>query len=236
MDEGVDRQHAERGAIWDLDGVLVDTADLHRRAWAALAEESGLVFTDEDFRRTFGLRNPEIIATVFGQALPPERVQALGDRKEELFRSLARGHIRPLPGALELLEGLARAGVRQALATSTPRANVHLVLEELGLEDRFDAVVCAEDVRAGKPDPEGFLLAARRLGVDPRHCVVLEDAVAGAQAARAAGMGCVAVAGQRPLEQLAQSLPPSCLVVRTLLDLTPEQVIALAGRRGGPAA
>ncbi|MBI4493451.1 MAG: HAD family phosphatase [Chloroflexi bacterium] len=222
----MDEYTTHRGAIWDLDGVLVDTAPFHCRAWQAVAAERGYPFTQADFQRTFGQRNQEIIATLFEQDLSSQQVQALAERKEQLFRQFARGHIRPLPGALALLRGVGQHGFRQALATSTPRANAELILGELGVSDCFQVLVCAEDVRVGKPDPEVFLLAARRLGLPPPRCVVLEDAVPGAQAAVAAGTHCLAVAGERPLEAFASSLPPPCRVVRTLEELTAEDLAA----------
>lgn len=219
------------GVIWDLDGVVVDSAEFHRAAWQRLAAELGRAFTDDDFRRTFGMRNPEIIASVLRVEGPPERVAELGERKEALYRELARGRLRMLPGVERLLRELAERGVPQALATSTPRANVELILAELGLRDRFQALVTAEDVRKGKPDPEGFLLAAERLGVPAGWCVVLEDALVGAQAAAAAGMRCVLVAGERALGPLARDLPRGCRLARTLEEVNPESLVQLVAER-----
>jgi beta-phosphoglucomutase len=178
--------------IWDMDGVLVDTGPFHLRAWLRFWGEIGRPFTIADFRRTFGRRNDTIIPEFLGQALTADEVQVLSRRKEEYFREEIAGNVGALPGALELLAYLGSAGYVQALASSAPRENIEFVLRALSVRDRFKAVVAAEDVHEGKPDPEIFLLAAQLIAAMPRQCVVLEDSIAGVQAAKAAGMACIA--------------------------------------------
>src|SRR3989441_7484332 len=112
-----------QAVIWDLDGVIIDSADEHRRAWQRLAREEGISMTDADFWATFGKRNDDIFATIWGE-LPPEKVKALADRKEAYFREYIRDTAAPLPGAMELMRGLHEAGYRQALASSTPIENI----------------------------------------------------------------------------------------------------------------
>ncbi len=180
-------------AIWDVDGTLVDTAELHFQAWQAVCREQGREFTRDDFAATFGQRNPEIIRTLFGERFTPEEIGAFGDRKEVLYRSEASKGVELLPGARRLVEDLHRAGFAQAIGSSAPRANLDLILRITGIARFFDVVISSEDTQRGKPDPQVFLLAAERLGVAAAHCVVFEDAVAGVQAARAGGMKCVAV-------------------------------------------
>jgi beta-phosphoglucomutase family hydrolase len=211
-----------KAVIFDLDGVLVDSSRLHFVAWQAWAREVGLEqrVAEAWFRKTFGLRNDAILATLFERPLPPEEVEAHAARKEELFRELARGRIRPLPGAKELIEALHRRGFRLALGTSTPPENVELVLRELELAEHFPARITSADVQRGKPDPEVFLRAAERLSVAPERCVVIEDAEAGVEAAHRAGMACIAVVTTRPSEALATA----DLIVRSLADLTLENV------------
>lgn len=189
--------------IWDMDGVLVDTAEFHWQAWSALWRDLDLTLDYGAFHATFGQRNPEIIATLLGSDLPPERVAALGKRKEELYRTAVAGRVRALPGVLELTAELAASRVPQAVASSAPLENITLILEELGIGSRFTAIVCDRDVTAGKPNPQVFLVAARRLGVPPDRCVVIEDAVAGVAAARSAGMASLAVANTNPPERLS---------------------------------
>ena len=191
--------------LWDMDGVLVDTAPFHRQAWETLSQEAGFPMSNEDFRHTFGWRNKEILRELIGPGISDERVIELGDHKEELYRDLVWGNVKPLPGATELLRKLHRAGFRQAVASSAPRANIELILEELGIEDYFAVVLCDRDVERGKPDPQVFLQAAQRLDVTPACCLVIEDAVMGVRAAKGAGMACLAVATTHPAEGLGEA-------------------------------
>jgi len=180
--------------LWDVDGTLVDTAELHFAAWVEVCRELGRDFTRADFAATFGHRNPEIFAYLFPGRFDDARVADLGERKEVLYRDAARRQgVRLLPGARALMDALHAAGVKQALGSSAPRANLELLEELTGVGTFLQAVVGAEDTQRGKPDPQVFLVGAERLGVAPRRCVVMEDAVAGVQAAKAAGMKCVAI-------------------------------------------
>ncbi len=178
--------------IWDVDGTLVDTAELHFQAWLKLAQERGFPFTRADFAATFGMRNPEIIPRLFGIHDPVE-MQKLGDHKEELYRQEASRGVALLPGVRTLLESLHKAGIGQAIGSSAPRANIDLILRLTGTAAFFDGVVAMEDTQRGKPDPQVFLLAAQKLGAKPANCWVMEDAPAGVQAAKAGGMSCVGV-------------------------------------------
>ncbi|GIW42384.1 MAG: phosphatase [Candidatus Binatia bacterium] len=185
---------ADAAALFDIDGVLVDSAEAHRRAWERLGEEIGRPFGEELFRRTFGQRNDSILAAWLGPGLPPDEAERLSARKEELYRELVRrGAIRVYPGVPELLRALPEQGFALAVASSGPRPNVELVLEILGVQGLVGAAVSAEDVTRGKPDPEPFLRAAERLGLAPERCIVVEDSVHGIEAARRAGMRSVAV-------------------------------------------
>jgi beta-phosphoglucomutase family hydrolase len=190
--------------LWDLDGVLVDTGRFHYQAWRQLLSELGRSLSEEEFSRTFGLRNDLILRDMLGE-VSAEEVTRLSERKEALFRDHAAGRVTPLPGAIELVRRARDEGRRMALVTSTPRANIDFVLEQVGLAGAFDAIVTAEDVSRGKPDPEGCLLAARRLGVMPERCLVIEDAPGGIEAARRAGMHSLAVTTTRPREELTDA-------------------------------
>jgi beta-phosphoglucomutase len=187
-----------QAVIWDLDGVIIDSADEHRRSWHRLAQEEGLPFTDEQFWATFGQRNDTIIPLLWGE-MSSERVRELADRKEAYFREFIRETAAPLPGAIELLSALKDAGYQQALASSTPIANIDLISEVLGLKRYLTALVSGESVAHGKPAPDVFLKAASELGIEPSKCLVIEDAVAGVEAALAGGMYCIAVAYERDL-------------------------------------
>jgi beta-phosphoglucomutase len=188
----------ELGVIFDMDGVLVDSADAHRRAWQKLGEEVGVPFEAELFQKTFGQRNESIIPVWFGEA-SESNVSVLADRKETLYRSLVReGAIRVYPRAPELLAELRAAGVGVAVASSGPKENVALLIEVVGAFDLLEVAISADDVSHGKPDPAPFLAAASRLGVEPRACAVVEDSVHGIEAAKRAQMFAVAVLTSTP--------------------------------------
>lgn len=188
--------------LWDMDGVLADTAPFHYQAWRALFAGLGKGLSDEEFRRSFGLRNDDILRANLGD-MPPPRLRELGRRKEELFREAIRGKVQPLPGAVALVRRLRESGVKTAVVSSAPRQNVETLLDALGISDGFDALVAEEDAERGKPDPQGYLVAAERLGERPEDCVVIEDAPGGVEAAKRAGMRCIGLAAGREPDALA---------------------------------
>ncbi len=185
----------ELAVLFDWDGVVVDSSRQHERSWEQLAAAEGLTLPPNHFAMSFGRRNAQIIPDLFGWTRDPAEVQRLADRKEALYREQVRAEgIEALPGVRALLEALIAAGVPRAIASSTPRANLDAVLDLLGLRASFPAIVSAEDVTHGKPDPEVFLKAAAALGQPPEMCLVIEDAHVGIEAARRAGMRVLAVA------------------------------------------
>ena len=180
--------------LWDLDGTLVDSEQFHWRAWRDTMDREGIALTHRQFLETFGLRNDEILPRWLGPAATAGRIESIARSKEALYRKLLReGGATCLPGVAEWLHRLQREGWRQAIASSAPRANVETVLEVLHLAACFQAVVTAEDVTRGKPDPQVFLTAARRLDTEPAHCIVVEDSPLGIEAARRAGMHSVGI-------------------------------------------
>jgi beta-phosphoglucomutase len=190
------------GIIFDMDGVIVDTAAYHFEAFARLGEEAGFNITEEQFRITFGWHNADIFPYLYGRPVPDEELARMAGRKESIFQQAIRGKVTALPGVSELVPALKAAGFHLAIGSSTPRANVDLILGELGFQPFFEAIASGEDVIKGKPDPQVFLLAAERLGVPPERCVVIEDAVAGVQAALNAGMKALAVTTNHSSEAL----------------------------------
>jgi beta-phosphoglucomutase len=219
------------GVIWDMDGTLVDTAELHFQAWCRVAQELDKPFTRESFDATFGRRNPDIIHLLF--QCDDRDVAAIGNRKEEYYRAAARRGIELLPGARTLLHDLQAAGFKQAMGSSAPKQNLDLIVQLTETTRFFDAVVSMEDTTSGKPDPQVFLVAAAKLGVAPLRCVVMEDAVAGVQAARAGGMKCIAVdfAGYHGPDALKRA--GADLVVKSLADVSVPAVRALSHPRAG---
>jgi beta-phosphoglucomutase len=185
-----------RGAIFDLDGVIVDTAKYHYLAWKRLAAQLGFDFTPADNERLKGvsrMRSLEILLEVGGKSFDPVTCRTLAARKNswyvEYIRAMDAREI--LPGASEYILLLRKAGVKTALASASK--NAPTILERLGIFGLFDAVVDGTQVANSKPDPEAFLLAASSMGLPPRDCVVFEDAEAGVEAARRAGMGVVGI-------------------------------------------
>jgi beta-phosphoglucomutase len=214
--------------LWDLDGTLVDSEQYHWRSWRDTAAAEGVTLTYAQFLESFGKKNDLILRGWLGENAAPERIQRVGDAKEEEYRRLARREgLRPLPGAAKWVARLHGEGWKQAIASSAPRANVDVVMEALGMQRFMNAIVAAEDVARGKPAPDVFLEAARRLGTPPGQCIVVEDAAAGIAAARAAGMRSVGVSRRESLSDAdvsAQSLtdlPPDTFA--RLLHLRPAQ-------------
>lgn len=193
------------GVIFDLDGVLVDTGWAHKQSWYDLAQKEGFGISDEFFYRTFGMQNYQIIPMLLGPDLPIGEIDRLSQWKEQRYRELIADKLVPTEGVNALLEELKKQGFRLAIGSSAPRANLDLLLGRLHLRSYFDACVTKEEVTHGKPFPETFLKAASKLGLPPSHCVVVEDAVQGVEAGKAAGMAVVAVTTTRNRPDLAEA-------------------------------
>ena len=189
-----------KAVLWDLDGTLVDSAEYHWIAWRDTLAAEGVTITYEQFLERFGQKNDRILNGWLDNP-SADTIARIGESKEAEYRRLAvaRG-LAPLPGAAKWLARLHAAGWRQAVASSAPRLNIEVMLEALALQDYFDAIASAEDVTAGKPDPQVFLAAASRLDVAPSRCVVVEDAAAGVEAARRAAMRSVGVSRTERLD------------------------------------
>lgn len=194
-----------KAVIWDMDGVIADTALYHFSAWQEVFRKREVNYTEENFKHNFGLRNDTIIRNILGEQVAQGEIDAITREKEEAFRRLAGQKIKPLPGAVELLQSLKQQGFKMAIASSTIMENIRLITGTLGIDNCFQAIVTGQDVTEGKPSPQGFLLAAKRLGVEPRNCIVIEDAVAGVAAAKRAGMPCLAITSNHPRQSLAEA-------------------------------
>jgi beta-phosphoglucomutase family hydrolase len=196
----------KRGAIFDWDGVIINSAEHHRMSWDRLAAETGYVLPEGHFERGFGMKNEVIIPELLGWTTEPAEIQKLSLRKEAIWREVVRETgIKPLPGVEPWLAALEGEGIPCVIASSTHRENITTTLEVLGLGRFFAAIVAAEDVKRGKPDPEVFLTAARQIEVMPRGAVVFEDALVGIAAARAAKMRVVAVVTTNSREALHEA-------------------------------
>jgi beta-phosphoglucomutase family hydrolase len=209
--------------LWDLDGVIADTADYHYQAWVDIFGEKGVSFTREDFMRLFGQRHDTIIRFGLGDNISREEFNAITRKKQEDYRRRVADNIRPLPGAIELIKSLKEQGVKSAIASSAPLENIEIIIRGLGIEDCFHTIVCGMEVAEGKPSPQIFLLAAKKLGVQAGNCAVIEDAIAGVAAAKRAGMKCVAVTNSHS----RNSLKKADLIVDTLEAVTITDLVGL---------
>jgi beta-phosphoglucomutase len=183
-----------RAVIFDMDGVLVLSGDAHFRAWRETARERGIDLTRERFAHHFGRTNPDIIRDLWGPSLPAGEAAVIADRKERAYRDLVRADVPVAPGVEPLLESLASAGFVLGVGSSAPRENIDLLLDSARIGRYFAAIVDGSMVERGKPAPDVFLHAARLAAVDPAHSVVVEDAPAGIEAARSAGMRSIGLA------------------------------------------
>lgn len=209
------------GVIFDMDGVLVDSYDAHFESWRMLAAELNAPITEARFAATFGRTSREIIDELFGIA-DEAGVRHCDDRKESLYRDIIRSRVPEMPGARHVIALLRAAGASIAVGSSGPPENVELVCRAMELDQHLSAVVTGRDVTRGKPDPQVFLLAAERVGIEPARCVVIEDAPAGVEAARRAGMRCIALDGPRAAPEIRRA----DRVVAALAEL-PEVVASL---------
>jgi beta-phosphoglucomutase family hydrolase len=206
-----------KGVLWDLDGVLVDTGEYHFQSWVTVLSGYDIPFSKSFFRETFGMNNKGVLTALLGEHLTPDLLAEISDRKEEAFREAVRSKVQPLPGVVSWLEYLQSAGFRQGIASSAPLANIDALVDEMGLRPFFQTIISGGDM-PGKPAPDLFLKVAEQLGVPPARCIVVEDAVAGVEAAVRAGMKCIAVTTTNP----AKALGASNVVVDQLTELLPD--------------
>ena len=208
--------NGSKAVLWDMDGTLVNSEELHWISWRDTMAKEGVVITREQFLSTFGQRNDSIVPAWLGCAATAERIGRIAEAKEELYRHLVRRvGIAPGPGVATWLDWLQKRGWQQAIASAAPRANINAVLEALSAEHVFQSIVSAEDVHRGKPDPEVYVLAASRVGVAAGRCIVVEDARAGIEGARRAGMRSIGVSHN------GKDLPAD-VVVESLEQLEPD--------------
>lgn len=212
-----------KGAIFDWDGVIIDSSSLHLKSWEALADELGLPLPPDHFQKGFGKRNESIIPDILKWTKEPEIIDSWGKRKEELYRDLAKIHgIKLAPGSRLFLEQIRSHSIRCSIGTSTERMNVELALEQHDLSQFFEGSACSENVKHGKPDPEVFLKAAQILSLNPNECAIFEDSPHGIEAGKRAGMKTVALCTSYP-SNCFMDLKPD-MVVLSLAEIVPAQV------------
>lgn len=209
---------AMHAVIFDMDGVIVDSEPYSMRALIEVLREHGIDPTPEDLQRSYGRTIREDFAHYFRKYGVTADLDAAIVRKHARYCQLAAGQLKPFPGVMALVERLRRHGYRLGLASSGSQAKVELGMHALSINGIFDTIVTGDDVTQSKPHPEIYLLAARRLGVEPAACVVIEDAPAGVQAAKRAGMRCIAVTNSVARAQLLEA---DLIVDSLTADLSP---------------
>ena len=215
---------ADVGVIFDMDGVLIDSAEAHFESWRVLAAECNVEVTRAQFEATFGRRNPEIIPALFLEQ-SAEGIKRLADRKESIFRRSVRSNPPIVEGAIELMRGVREAGARVAVGSSAPRENIDFILDAMGVLDAdiVSDIVSGAEGANGKLDRQVFTLNCERMGLPASRCVAVEDAPAGIQAARAAGTRAVAVLIYHPSE----AFDGADLLVDRLADLSVAKLLSL---------
>ena len=189
--------------LFDLDGTLIDSMPHHHDAWVAWHGKRGLALDgDAFFARTAGRSNPEILADMFPAASVAE-VQAMAGEKEALYREIAAGALQLIAGAQDFVARARAAGLRLAVCTASTIPNMQLAFARFGVDRWVETVVSPADGLRGKPHPDIFLEAARRLGVAAADCLVFEDAPLGVEAARRGGMRAVALTTTLPAQAFA---------------------------------
>lgn len=207
------------GLIFDMDGVLIDSAEPHWQSWKLLAEELGHELQEDAFIQTFGRQNRDIIPLFFGHD-DINSIRRLGDRKEELYRDLIRDRIPAMDGAVDLVVACHEAGFTLAVGSSGPPENIDTVLRGLRIERYFNTVITSKQATRGKPDPQVFQLAAAGIGIAPHDCAVIEDAPAGVEAALAAGAAAIALIGTHP----RTAFTAAHQVIASLQELSPQSI------------
>ena len=213
-----------KGIIFDLDGVLVSTDEYHFRSWKRLCDELGFGFFNREFNHKFRgvarMTCVDILLDAAGKSLTTAEKQQLADRKNRYFVESLE-NVTPdelLPGSLEMLAQLKQRGIRIAIASNS--RNAKSIIERVGIAPYLDAIIDGYDINNSKPHPEPFLLAAEKLGLRPEECLVVEDAVAGIEAANAAGMKSLGV-GERDY------LPNAPALVKDLSRISADQLLQL---------
>ena len=184
-----------KGAIFDMDGVLLNNVEYHLEAFRLFGQEQGRELTRAEVFQVFGRTNQDMLQVLLERSLSDEEVAYFGGRKEQIYRDLIEPRLEQaiVPGLLQFLEDLSREPIPAAIATSGPLDNVKFVEDRLEIRGFFEGFVTGEQVRQGKPHPEAFLKAAHLLGVSCDDCIVFEDSFSGIEAARRAGAKCVAL-------------------------------------------
>ncbi len=191
--------------IFDMDGVMIDNMDSHIHAWKEFCKRHGFELPEDKMKENiYGRKNSEILKYLFGNELTPNKKEEYSEEKEAIYREVYEEHVKPVKGLIEFLESI--KDIPHAVATSAPPENVKLIMKNLDLKKYFDVIVDESMITMGKPNPEIYLKAADRIGIDPKDCIAFEDTFAGINAVKNAGMKVIALATSHTREELDADL------------------------------
>ncbi|MFX1304584.1 MAG: HAD family hydrolase [Promethearchaeota archaeon] len=209
--------------IFDMDGVLADTGSIHFESWVKMAKEIGLEFTRDMFEETFGQQSPTITRKLVGPEVDNNLVKKWANLKEQYYREMLKNKLIPLPGVIRIIKELKSKGFKLGVGSSGPPENVVLLLTKLKIKAYFDVIITAAEVKKGKPEPDVFLMVANYLKINPKNCLVIEDAPVGIEAAKRAGMRSVALTTTHNKEELIDAN----LIVSDLSDISINDIMKL---------
>ena len=199
--------------VFDMDGVLIDSNPFHVRKWMDLLQAHGIPFDPQELPKiVLGPSNDATFRRFLGEDLTRPQLDALGEELEEDFRREIGPHARAFPGVRRFIEDCHAAGIAMAVASAAIAKNVNFIVDALGLREYFRALLTANEIIHPKPDPEIYLKAAARLRVNPSACVVFEDSFVGVEAAKRAGMKCIAIASTFSTEDLQRETDADLIV------------------------
>lgn len=216
-----------KAVIFDLDGVLVEGAEkMHYAVWKRFFGERKIMLNKEIYNRYIGMSPGSIVKDMHekkGIVLSKKEIAMLAKEKDRIYLSIALAKLKPEKRTLSLLKSLKKEGYRLGLATSAQRDVAEVQTRKIGVREYFDSTVTASDVRNGKPNPEVFLKSAKLLGISPKECMVIEDARNGIEAAKKAGMKCIALETTHKKSELEKA----DLIVKNMAGLTLEMIRGL---------
>jgi beta-phosphoglucomutase len=210
--------------LFDMDGMIVDSNPFHKIAFEQFLARYQISLTDEELKaHVYGKTNKEGMPYIFKKQLSPTELDERAEEKEAMFLDIYKQDIRPVEGLVPFLRILKAHGIPTAVGTSAPPANLHFILDSLQLKPYFDALLDSTYVTRGKPDPEIYLESARKLGVEPKRCLVIEDSLAGVQAGLNAGMKVIGITTTHTAEELSNTH----LIIHSFVGLTVDKLQAL---------
>ncbi len=219
-----------KAVIFDMDGVIIDNAEHHRKAWIEFSKKKGFPITLEEFETIgFGNVNRVYLEYVFKRELSEAEVFELAEEKEAIYRKIFSGSLKPADGLIDLIGRIKEAGYKTAVGTSAPKSNVDFILDNLDIKKHFDVIVDDTAVTRGKPDPEIYLKVSEKLDISPKNCVVIEDAYHGIEAAHNAGMRVIGITTTYD----ADKLTTADKIVRNLKEINTEHIEILIKENNG---